>query len=296
MPEEDNSIIEPATYTIEKLKTCCQDVTEKDVMIFVSRYSQQTLVDMGDDVRTSRITTDGTRLYGISMDFITKATADQKKAVRGLSLAMVKAAIWSMIHGDDLYNARRKAKSKKQNTQTELAAAAEEQRENVLAERKVLISTLNVLAAGDPVWVTRIINAQGSIATPESLSQSIEDLSDVTKKMLDDTTPDMVGRRRILEISDDWTTDLDDLGKAVETYVETATEAGSATTTALVSQAEVDYWDGINLVLFCLILDIHESGHRKDPSVPRLVPISLYKWYTSSARKPKPSDETTPPT
>ena len=60
---------------------------------------------------------------------------------------------------------------------------------------------------------------------------------------------------------------------------------------AAVAQADVDLWDGINLLLLERILDLFDVGHTLENSVPRLIPMALRRFYQSgspSKLKPQP--------
>ncbi len=293
MPEAEETApeSEASTYTLEELDKRCGDITKEKVLVFVARHDKAALVKMGTEVRTSRITTDSVRIYGISLDFLEQATPEDKKAVRGISLTVVKGAIKAMIHGEQLYEELTGSKSKKKDKQEELITAAIQLREAVLSDREVAIKAISGLTGGDPVWNTRIKNAEGSIATPKSLVKSVKDLATVATELLEDTSPDLVELRETLEVEkDDWLAELEQLQKNAVAFEEAATKATAAKRAPKVSQADVDYWDGVNLVLLSHIIDVHEAGHRKSPNVPRLVPITLRKWFGTSARKPKATE------
>ena len=63
------------------------------------------------------------------------------------------------------------------------------------------------------------------------------------------------------------------------------------------AQADVDLWDGINLLLLERILDLFDVGHTLENSVPRLIPMALRRFYQSgspSKLKPQPPMPQTP--
>jgi hypothetical protein len=64
---------------------------------------------------------------------------------------------------------------------------------------------------------------------------------------------------------------------------------------AEVAQADVDYWDGINLALLGQLIDLFEAGHQTDPTVPRLVSIALRSYFSPNKKaKPAPATKPTP--
>ena len=73
----------------------------------------------------------------------------------------------------------------------------------------------------------------------------------------------------------------------------------SAREDAAVSQAEVDLWDGVNLLLLECILDLFEAAHALEPSVPRLLPLVLRRGGMLTAHagsaEAKPKPPTLPP-
>ena len=55
----------------------------------------------------------------------------------------------------------------------------------------------------------------------------------------------------------------------------------------MVSGAEVDRWDGINLVLLRRLVRVFEAAHAVDNTVPRLTPIALRTIFGVRAQKHK---------
>jgi len=285
---------ETPTYTLDELLARCEGATSEQAKALVARYDEAELVEEGAAVRTARITKDAVRIYGMSLDFLEKATPEERQALRGISPLMVKVAIRAVAHADQLYQQLEDSKSGKKNAMEALAATAEQQREAVIAGRGVLLSALDALAAGDAGWTTLIGKAQGSIVKPEDLARSVDNLVKLALQMHADTSPDLVALRQMLELGDDWPAELEQLKQDAAEYEEAATKAAAAKSAPPVAQADVDYWDGVNLVLLRKIIRAHEAGHRKLPRVPRLVPIALRRWYSRSAPKPKAEPEAPP--
>jgi hypothetical protein len=260
------------TYTLKGLMDRIGPVTDDEVMLFVEGCDRGELIKKGKGVGTSRITTDGPRLYGTSLDFLENATQAQREAVAGLSVPLLKAAIHAVHRGEELYQQLRTTKNDKSGGRAVDSVTVDKARATLVADRDVLYETLSTLAAGDRTWQTKIERAYGTMATPKDLKKSLTDLSVVARAMLADASPQMTARRATVAIDE---AKLARLNAAAADYATAAAQAAAPMTSAAVSQADVDYWDGINLYLLRRIINIHEAGNVRDPSVPRLIPISL---------------------
>ncbi|HEX2573748.1 MAG TPA: hypothetical protein VH877_29635 [Polyangia bacterium] len=62
---------------------------------------------------------------------------------------------------------------------------------------------------------------------------------------------------------------------------------------APVTQGTVDLWDGINLTLYEQIVDIFAAGRESDPTIPRLGPKSLRRFYRQVRKTGPKSTPTT---
>jgi hypothetical protein len=263
---------EERKYSLEKLQARLGEANEEQVSKFVWGRSNEELVAAGQQVSTNRITTDATRLYGYSTDFYEGATEDQLDVMPSLSLDLLRVGVWSAIKGNQLFKARRAGRSDATDTQTTLDAVAEEKRTRALALRGVLYQLLKTIAAGSTDWTTKIDQAYGTYGKTEEAVKSLEGLEKLAREMLTDPTPELKAIIDTTRLSIAW---LDRFHQAAEAFKEAAQKAGAVAAAPAVTQGKVDYWDGINLVLLKRVIDIFDAGHDADPTIPRLIPISL---------------------
>ena len=108
-------------------------------------------------------------------------------------------------------------------------------------------------------------------------------MATLCRTMLQDKSPGAVTRRKGSAITEAWLSQTEKLAERVE---KTGTAATAVQGDAPVTQAEVDRYDGINLQLLETFVEAFDEGHKVDPQIPRLIPISLRRWFSRGVRQP----------
>lgn len=249
--------------------------TEAEVRQLVS-LPEPLLVDLGREVSTDRIDVDTARLYGIALDFWLRATPEQQAALLGFSTRYLHCAIWAAEKGQTMNQIRGRDLAVAANRQQQRAADGRTLREVAVARREQLKSALLRLSGGGLVAKTEIQGAYGQMKETEQLANSLEALAQLGLRYLRDKDPGVVARRALIVLPEAVLKETQELAAKIRT-VGTAAEAVREQTG--ISQSELDLWDGINLTLLQNIVDAFDAGHAASPTVPRLLPLSLMRWF-----------------
>lgn len=281
---------EERVYSLEANLDRTGPSTVDEVGAFVEGHADADLVTQGTAVDTSRIDTDSARLLGEALDFYGRATRDQRANLRGVSSAMLRAMAWAAVQGHDAYlslhigkTAIRTTRQSRQETSTSLVDQGRGQLDQ-------LGEALAAIAAGRPETLAEIDSASKVTNHAEGLPGALEAMVKVGGALLENPTPAMLVRLADGEagVTTEWLGACDDLASRIR-------KAGITADAALpkpeVSQATVDRWDGVNLVLLRQLVRLFESGHRNDPAIPRLNPLSLRNVLGHRKAKTAASDE-----
>lgn len=278
-PETGEAAAETEVYTLNQLATRYGAATEADVTRYVEETPEALLV-LGARVSTDRIDTDCARLYGQAATFFHGASATQRAALFGCSGALLRTAIWAAQRGHTLWAERTASTTASNAEKTNQQNEAQLLRRRGQALRDLWQAGLRAIAAGAPKRLDEITTAYGTAEDNGALADALRRLAALGKRYAKDAKL----RAGAAEAG------LDDAMLArTESLAAQIASTGEAATAvrprSKVAQNEVDRWDGINLTLLRRIMDIFEAGHLVDPSVPRLVPISLQRFFTQSRPK-----------
>ena len=283
----------PTVYILDDLAKSHGPATEDEVFALVDR-DRPSLVADGAKVGTPRISTDSARIYGRASDFFASATPVQKSALRGFSADLTRIAIWAALRGQELYEQRRRADSAGASRQEQRQEDGRALRQQAVARREQLATLLRLAAGGNEQHEADIARAYGRIATPEELAQALDELVKLGQKYLGSGNPALKRRSAIAGLDAAYLTEAAALAKSARDRLKVATASREA---PVVSQADIDLWDGVNLYLLERIIDLFEVGNQLEPTVPRLLPVSLRYWFKPAAKKAAtPEPESPPPT
>jgi hypothetical protein len=291
-PAPAPSIVEKA-YTLEALVKRLGEATTQEVETFMEGYPPAVRIEEGRNASTGRIDTDAARLYGIAVDFLEHCTPEQRRAIAAVTPDFLRVGVWSAFQGHRLAKTSESSQAGLKHERDQRTGSAQSARGRALAGRNLLEKTLLALAAGTQPLTGRI---QAAAAEPD-LAEAIEKLVAIGRDVV--ARPSASLRARLKEAAMDaaWLDWLAALGAEARSSGEVA---GGAIPMASVTQAEVDRWDGTNLILLDRLIACFESGNQMDPSVPRLVPIALRSYFgrrvehQAPAAQPTPSPEPTP--
>lgn len=280
-------------YTLEQLLARIKKAgalpTESDVRSMVA-LTDTALAEIGSEVATSRIDTDCARLYGQALDFLTQASPAQRDALLGLTDGYLHCAIFAAHRGQALNAELLRSGAASASLQKQRETAAQLMRNAAIARRAQLRSVLERLSGGEATRKAEIAGAFGRMGTPEDLADSLAALCALGRRYLKDKDPGIGARRKLIGLSEDVLTASAELA----TQVRTTGRAGQAVRgRSAVSQGDVDLWDGINLTLLDQIIQTFAAGNAANPTVPRLFPLALSRWFSARPKK-KPAEPASP--
>ncbi|XXX77810.1 hypothetical protein WMF30_03420 [Sorangium sp. So ce134] len=284
---------EDAIYSLDDLVARRGESTVEEVLAYVGGVEKADLVREGRAVATSRIDRDAARLYGKADAFLRKATEAQRDALLGLSDDLLRTAIWAARRGSRLAAERDGSVAKAGSAKAAREAAAEAARRRGRGVREQLATALRTLSGGEPKLLKKIDGAYGAAPDAAKLARSLAALVKVGREILADRSEAAQQRRRGTRLD---AARLDQIEALAEEIRKAGDAAAAVTASASVDQTEVDTWDGMNLLLLEMVIDVFDAAHQVDPSVPRLVPISLGRYFSPRRTKPEKPGEEAPAT
>ena len=269
-------------YTLNQLVTRYGAATEADVARYIEETPEALLV-LGTRVSTDRIDTDCARIYGQAATFFHTASPTQRAALFGCSGALLRTAIWAAQRGHNLWAERSASTTASNAEKTHQQNEAQLLRRRGQALRDSWQAGLRAIAAGAPRRLDEIATAYGTAEDSTALADSLRRLAALGKRYAKDAK--LRAGAEEAGLNEAMLARTESLAAQIASTGESATAVRPR---SKVAQNEVDRWDGINLTLLKRIMDIFEAGHLVDPSVPRLTPISLQRFFTQSRPKKEP--------
>ena len=284
---EADSQLHSSAYTLPALLQRIAEgatITFDSAMVYIDVPSDQ-LVELGQQVRTERIDIDTARLYGTALDFFNRSTPQQRRAVPGLTRQRLRVCIWAAAQGQKQNFAVLAAKEDAAAAQTLRTTDAQQVKTEAAGLRKVLHATLQVMTGGQKMRLEELRTSYGRSEKPQELADSLVALATLLDRYLGDPDPKITARRAEMQLDGELSAQARVL--ATQVLLRGSSEKTPRTATP---NAEVDRWDGINLLLLDQLIAIFEAGHELDPTVPRLLPQALRGWFgRSRSNKPEPS-------
>lgn len=274
------------TYSLEHNLARTGPSNEIEIAALVEGFTDQELREEGAQVDTSRIDTDSARIVGIAADFVARATPEQKGAVRGYSTALLRACAWAAVQGHEAYMALHSDTVAVRTTRSARQASVGTLRARARAAHLQLSEALRAVAAGDRALLARVDDAANQTNSPDGLAGAMMALVAIGRSVLLKPSAGMRVRLAGGEagLTEEWFDDCEDLAREIKAA---GIVADSPLPRPAVTQAEVDRWDGINLVLLRRLVRVFEAAHAVDNTVPRLSPIALRTLFGARAQKTK---------
>lgn len=269
-------------YTSEQLQARYGVAPEEEVLAFVAGSSKADLVAAGDDVATRRIAKDCRRIYGRASDFLATAKAAQLRHLPVLTETFLRAAITAMCRGEALVTGREQQTAQRATSKQSRASAADALRTKAAAQREVLYAALVALAGNDARRHGALALAYGTGAAAQHAG-ALAALVKEGRALLADRSPAMALRRKSSRLDEAYLTDAEQLARELAAADKAATAVAAQPE---VAQAEVDYWDGVNLWFVDTLVTMFDAGHEADPTIPRLQLITLRNVLRPTAKKP----------
>jgi hypothetical protein len=141
---------------------------------------------------------------------------------------------------------------------------------------------LRGVAGGDAATLTEIGKAVGTASPPESLAVGLTLLASIGKRFLGHKKGPVATRAKVMRLDEPYLKKMTDAAAAIR-----ATELNASGRSAgkKVTQGSLDMKDGEAFLLFDAIIDAFEKAHDIDPTIPRLVPISMRRHFGKHVRK-----------
>ena len=252
----------------------------------IAGTSNDALVKIGTSILTSRVVTDGLRLYTEAWHFWERATAPQKKCLRGFSLPLLALAVHQLrelhqldkeVAGETLEAGKTRAvKQKSADAASTKGCALRDQAYDALRD-----------AAGQDVALRTLVEQSfGTTEDGEALGKGLDGLADVLRGWLKDKKN--AGMAERLELANLDATYADELTAAAKSVRATAAGAVRPRGGTKATQAALDREDGVNVLLLGQIIRAFDGAHNIDPTIPRLVPISTQRLFNRNVKKKKP--------
>ncbi|APR87116.1 hypothetical protein A7982_12465 [Minicystis rosea] len=246
------------------------------------------LIDVGRQIKSSRIITDVRRIYALAFTVWSKATDEQKDALVGFSPELLALGVDRALALDkitaDTGDAEELDAATLKHRQTEARVAFQ----RGLTLRDHAERALARIAGRDPVLRARLQTALGTAEDAAALVKGIERLVALGKEWLAVPTGPISARAKLARLSPAY---LDKLSQAGETVKTTSAAATGRATTSKTSQGEIDLLDGINIHILGEIVHAFDAAHEVDATIPRLVPIATRRLLGKRNGTAKPAEK-----
>lgn len=274
-------------YTLATLEAELGAVTEAEIWDYLADYDRTALVEMGTQVASSRIVTDCTRDYGRAVTFLRRATPAQMDLLSPGIRHLVRSGVSAARRCEALERELIAGKSASTSKQSEARQAMKTLIDRGRAERQLLHVRLRMVIAGDARLNSTLEDAYGTAGAADELALSLRNLVKLCHRLLRSRKEPVVRRLAAAGLT---AARLAVTGSLADEVENAGAEAASVRAETPVTQADLDLWDGTNLVLYELIKDHFEAARSFDPAIPRLMPLALRGYFGRAPRRRKPAD------
>ncbi len=248
----------------------------------VANESREALIARGAEIKSSRILTDGARIYGLAYAVWSKATSEQKDALVGFSPDLLALGVDRALALQALTSDSGDAEHVDAATVEERAVTARLAFARGLSRRNHAVRVLRNVVGRDATLRARVDAATGKAANANALGAGLERLATLGRELLSSADPILKAGVQLARLDDVYLARLDSFAAEVK---RTAQAARVRATAARAAQGEIDFLDGVNLDLLERVINAFEGAHAIDPSIPRLVPIATRRLLGKRRRK-----------
>ena len=239
-------------------------------------------VTLGQEIATPRLLTDDRRLYSLAYDVWTSATPEHKNRLRGVSAELLSVAVPHAIELEALL-AQHEGRGVHVNiSSASRDASAQQAYKAGIAIRDQAEVVLRGVAGKNTALLTEIGEAVGTAASPETLAVGLSHLAAIGARFLSHKKDAVATRTKLMRLDLPYVTAISDAAVAIRT---TKLEASARSSGKKVTQGSLDKKDGEAYFLLEAIIDAFEKAHDIDPTIPRLVPISMRRHFGKHTRK-----------
>jgi hypothetical protein len=281
-PETSNLASTGATHTWEDLVKAVSEPTAAQLDLYAVSTAPAALVERGSHIGSDKILTDMVRLCGTAAEFYPKATPAQRGLLLGFSTTLLSVAVYSGVKLRGMVGHRGSTVDDREATKAADATTAATTYEEGTAVRDRLNTALEVAIDGDPTLTSRLDSARGRVQDHPALTTSLLGLVKFGRGLLHDKSS-RVGAR----LADGGLTEAQlDAVTALAAKVEsTGAVATGARKQGPVSQAELDFQDGVCLAYLEKIMKVWNGAHEHDPAIPQLLPIATRPIFAPTRKR-----------
>ena len=161
-------------------------------------------------------------------------------------------------------------------------ASAQEAYKAGIAIRDQAEIVLRGVAGKSMALLTKIGEAVGTAASSETLAVGLTQLAAIGTRFLGHKKDTVATRTKLMRLDLPYVTSISDAAIAIRT---TKLVASARSSGKKVTQGTLDKKDGEAYFLLEAIIDAFEKAHDIDPTIPRLVPISMRRHFGKHTRK-----------
>lgn len=270
------------THALEALAKQVGDPNPKLLAGFLAGTSDERLIDTGRTIDTKRIVTDATRIYGEALAWWKSASPADHKLVRGVSRDLLAIAVHRAVELESLRASIEDSDVLEVAQRAELGGSATVATGGALSLRDQAYDALRD-AAGQDVGLGSAVKATvGTAENADALARGIEGLSTLLRDWLKRKDSGLAARLSLANLDEDYADELAKVAKGLREK-EALREKGKR---SRLNQGALDREDGVNVLLLGQILRGFDAAHSRNPTIPKLVPISTRRLFNRKTAKP----------
>ena len=280
------TVIDPLTpapaHTLPSLAKSLGPPEPELLAALLEGATEAELVELGQSIATPRLLTDDRRLFSTAYDVYTQATPEQKGHLRGFSLELLSLAVHHAIELEALLAQHEGRAVHVEISSASRDAASQEAYKAGLSLRDQAEIVLCGVAGKNKPLLVEIKTAVGTADPPESLAVGLSQLAAIGQRFLGNKKDAVATRAKVMRLDQPY---VDALTAAAKAIRETTLAASGRSSGKRATQGSLDKKDGEAFHLLEAILDAFEKAHDIDPTIPRLVPISMRRHFSKHTRK-----------
>ncbi len=253
--------------------------TLDDVLLLTAGFTATSLVDLGNDFATLRVTRDALRLLGVAASFLQRAPVADQHAV-DLSLDVVRVGAWAAAEDARAHEALRGANASK--TTRDAGAEAEARRvlEGARSEKRKLADTVRAVAqsAAVDVAVAHALAPAAHGGARPGPDVSLDLLVKQGRALVASNDASVKRRAALYRL----TSARLDVALAIAEAASHAAKVLDAPK-VVVTQESVDWWDGATIAILQIVVRAFQGARETHPGVPRVEFVSLRRRANAGA-------------
>ncbi len=249
---------------------------------FLEGSTEAERVEKGQEIATPRLLIDDRRLYSMAYDVWASATPEQKNHLRGFSAELLSLAVHHAIELEALLAAHEGRGVHVDISTATREVSAQQAFKAGLTVRDQAVIVLRGVAGQNGALRTEIDTAVGTATPPENLAVGLTQLAGIGKRFLGHKKDAIATRARLVRLDEAYVATLIAAAAAIRS---TKLDASARSAGKKVTQGSLDKKDGEAYFLLEAIIDAFEKAHDIDPTIPRLVPISMRRHFGKHTRK-----------